>query len=745
MKFYQGENIAVLRKMASCDQIANVERQRKYIERFRNAQKEKIKWKVILENDVYELIDTQSQIIGCAKELVLFPLLTTVASCMGPGTIIQVNPNWSEKMILWCLIGARRGERKSSAIRTMKVAAKKLEKEIDALHKANTIDTDKSENESFESKFVIDETCISNIKEILDKKRLLETGPPSILALMDDFANVMKKYETFSNLCKIEDISHMYEGSQSDQNEGIGNKSDSFDAFINFSAMVQAVELPKLLDLADDQCLMDKILLICAPENVSCRFQNTSNLQTSPTLQSVLSSVRNFHHVQDVAYSFSSDAELALNSGLQEFHNMKLKYAFDERCWGASNKANSHVVRLCAVFTALKNGLAMANKSSFLPSRIIDEDTVKRVLILVRTLLRQKFSLMSNPVDIGGYNLVTSHEMEFEETIDSVNNVSTSCQERIDDVIEINDESEERQRHMDDVAHLQNEKLRITDVRTEANSDMMIFREGYTDVVQMPKQEVDVYHEQQMVNEQPVNYTTTGGSVTIDFSNSHAIPSEIHQYGHHSFSDVKPVFENSDNGQFDSRDIKPRFIPNFDLKTKFTFPGQRMKPKPRPKQMFVNRAMGHLKDKRNFVMPKAKKVVKDDIYKMDEETFIVQCGSKIKKLLLTKGLVVTASYACQYRLFPPVPVDQRSNSPRTTHPAWAAAKFFEKLGELGVGSMLLFRGHSVKFKKRRLEEMDDRGRSILRRVNITDEEYERSCPQNTDSIGIGQYQYEFTL
>jgi hypothetical protein len=36
------------------------------------------------------------------------------------------------------------------------------------------------------------------------------------------------------------------------------------------------------------------------------------------------------------------------------------------------------------------------------------------------------------------------------------------------------------------------------------------------------------------------------------------------------------------------------------------------------------------------------------IYDTDDEIFFQQCANKIKKLLLTHGAVVTASYACQY-------------------------------------------------------------------------------------------------
>jgi hypothetical protein len=117
------------------------------------------------------------------------------------------------------------------------------------------------------------------------------------------------------------------------------------------------------------------------------------------------------------------------------------------------------------------------------------------------------------------------------------------------------------------------------------------------------------------------------------------------------------------------------------------------------------------------------------IYDTDDEIFFQQCANKIKKLLLTHGAVVTASYACQYRLFPPVPMDLRQKSPRTSHPSWAASRFFERLEGLEIGSMHVLRGHSVRFRKEPYSKMSERGKEILRRLRVLPDEYEDTFPE----------------
>lgn len=116
-------------------------------------------------------------------------------------------------------------------------------------------------------------------------------------------------------------------------------------------------------------------------------------------------------------------------------------------------------------------------------------------------------------------------------------------------------------------------------------------------------------------------------------------------------------------------------------------------------------------------------------------------------MLLTKGLFITSSYACQYRLFPPVPLVQRTSSPRTTHPSWAAVKFFERLETLGFGEVTVFRSQSVKFKKKPLEEMSERARNILKQVGIAEDEYISALTTDDDVslTSLPEYNYLFTV
>ena len=109
------------------------------------------------------------------------------------------------------------------------------------------------------------------------------------------------------------------------------------------------------------------------------------------------------------------------------------------------------------------------------------------------------------------------------------------------------------------------------------------------------------------------------------------------------------------------------------------------------------------------------------------DDFIFQCAPKIRKLLMSQGLSILPSFACQYRLFPPVRHYQRlESSPHTSHPSWAAMQFFDRLQALELGMIVGERGHPLKFRKFNLDEMSESAKDILRRINLSESEFASS-------------------
>ena len=65
-----------------------------------------------------ELLVNYGSAVGCPPDYFL-PLLTTCASFMGTNSRVQINDSWSEPAILWTLVVARKGEKKSAVLKPL--------------------------------------------------------------------------------------------------------------------------------------------------------------------------------------------------------------------------------------------------------------------------------------------------------------------------------------------------------------------------------------------------------------------------------------------------------------------------------------------------------------------------------------------------------------------------------------------------------------------------------------------------
>ena len=61
-----------------------------------------------------------SDAIGCPLEFIIFPLLTIIAGCMGISARIAINHVWTEPAVVWFIVAANKGQKKTAALRLLK-------------------------------------------------------------------------------------------------------------------------------------------------------------------------------------------------------------------------------------------------------------------------------------------------------------------------------------------------------------------------------------------------------------------------------------------------------------------------------------------------------------------------------------------------------------------------------------------------------------------------------------------------
>ncbi len=88
-------------------------------EKIANAQKINLHWESACSPALLRTIRVHAEAIGAPKEYILFPLLTATASFMGVNASMQINPEWQEPAILWNIVVARKGEKKTAALKRL--------------------------------------------------------------------------------------------------------------------------------------------------------------------------------------------------------------------------------------------------------------------------------------------------------------------------------------------------------------------------------------------------------------------------------------------------------------------------------------------------------------------------------------------------------------------------------------------------------------------------------------------------
>ena len=68
---------------------------------------------------MFKLISAHADAVGSPKHYIYFPLLTVTASFMGINAKVDINPEWKELAILWNVICARKGEKKTAVLKRL--------------------------------------------------------------------------------------------------------------------------------------------------------------------------------------------------------------------------------------------------------------------------------------------------------------------------------------------------------------------------------------------------------------------------------------------------------------------------------------------------------------------------------------------------------------------------------------------------------------------------------------------------
>ena len=90
--------------------------------RISKAQGVKLNWNKACSFELLNTLSAHAEAVGAPKEYIFFPLLTVSASFMGVNARININEEWSEPAIMWNVVAARKGEKKTAAMKRLLIA-----------------------------------------------------------------------------------------------------------------------------------------------------------------------------------------------------------------------------------------------------------------------------------------------------------------------------------------------------------------------------------------------------------------------------------------------------------------------------------------------------------------------------------------------------------------------------------------------------------------------------------------------
>ena len=295
---------------------------RVYLKRIKQAQTSELNLNSILDHATRALILTHRDMLCCSTELILFPLLTAVAGCMGADANIVVDQakRWTEKPLLWICIAGRRGDKKSPALERIKEAVVGLEKEMCALHKAQSINVVSDEKTTTpRPRLLIDEDNFQIMGETLKDVKTRE-NKISLIGMFDNFGTFLRGVDTAMDSPFLDPQNLLKLYSPSD----IASRNENSELFhrrvhLNFISMISAVDAAGLLDMFDADGLSDRLLVVCPKDPGIIQTAggdvegNPESTGTKPTLQMILSGIKNYHQVQKVTYTFREDGRKEFN------------------------------------------------------------------------------------------------------------------------------------------------------------------------------------------------------------------------------------------------------------------------------------------------------------------------------------------------------------------------------------------------------------------------------------------------
>ena len=358
-------------------------------QQLQKAQAARIDLTSVLSPGLHKVITANADAIGAPLEFIFYPLLTATASFMGTNAFVNINPEWQEPSILWFIIAARKGEKKTAALKRIRKPIEELETELRLEWQQNT---DQSKP-SVPPQLIVDYFSFEELHSILARNN------GQVLGCFDEMSSFYGQLDLFKHM-----------GSTIDRKtlltlNGGGSWSRNFKNYsatvektaFNITGFIQPAFVHQMLHSSDHDGMNDRQLFDFPPErDVFLDQLKVPMPEDIPDLKAIFCELRDQHR-QTKHYSLNDDAYKAFEQAHDNLVRQKM-LAQDENVQGVLSKARGYTARLSMVLHCLEQATSrVINDTASQPAWDLEITTqaVNSAAAIIQHLNTQKLIMLS--------------------------------------------------------------------------------------------------------------------------------------------------------------------------------------------------------------------------------------------------------------------------------------------------------------------------------------------------------------
>ena len=359
-------------------------------ERLKNAQAARLDLSSVLSPTLSAIITANSDAVGVPPEFILFPLITAAASFLGTNAFVEINEEWKEPSIIWFILAARKGEKKTAALKRVRKPIEDIEKEVRDQWR---LDAD-NDHSTPPPQLIVDYFSFEELHVILSRNN------GQVLGAFDEMSSFYGQLDLFKHTGSTLDRKTLLSlNSGSSWSRNFRNYSGTIDkTAFNLTGFIQPAYAFQMLNSPDYDGLNDRQLFDFPPEREVFLKDLKVPLPTDiPTLKRIFEIIsENTIRMGETTYTFDEQALEVFAEVHDDLVRKKIK-ATNENAQRILSKSRGYAARIAMVMHVLEQAVDTACSDT--PAQLqwctaITAHSVKSAAAIVDHCNTQKFIML---------------------------------------------------------------------------------------------------------------------------------------------------------------------------------------------------------------------------------------------------------------------------------------------------------------------------------------------------------------